>query len=172
MSKMLKERILILVVVITALLSCLAIGLTSAKYYSEITGTATIQTASFNVSVDGNPTDFSLSEENATASFDFSVESTSQVAVAYDVVITLPETLSTVGLITFSVNLKNTEEQAKTVNTNISDLVYTIVGAGSFTANGGTNEHTLTVTANDFSNDIDLTDIQIQVVATQVKPTA
>ncbi len=164
MLKMLKKRTLSLVIIIMALLSCLAIGLTGAKYLSQFKGTATMQTAKFDVSVVGEPTNFVLSQQNDTASFNFTVKSASEVQVSYDVVITLPEALISADIVTFKIG----ENVASPDSTG---LVYTIANVGSFTANGGSNDHALTVTANDFTYEINLIGIKIEVVATQVQPT-
>ncbi len=98
MRKMLRKQTLVLVVIITALLSCLAVGITSAKYYSEFTGSGSTQVAKWYVNMESEATtmNFNGSDYNGeieVMSYDFTITSNSEVAVNYVVNITFDKEL-------------------------------------------------------------------------------
>ncbi len=169
MPKFIKKQTVILVVLITALLSCLGVALTSAKYSSQISGTATVQTAKFDVFVSGEPTNFSLNAYNDTGYFEFKVISNSEVALSYEVVLTLPTDVTLPDGVSFTLTVGETT-LTPTSNAN----VYTFSNASvlAFSASGGTIEHTLTVKSNNFTSDVNIQGIKIDVVATQTQPNA
>ncbi len=163
MTKILKKQIIILVVIITALLSCLGVALTSAKYYTGFTGSATMQVASFGITVTGELKDFAFTDENKSIDFEFEVQSASEVAISYDVVITLPTGKALPSGVTFSIGNKSAQPDS-------TGLIYTIANVGELAGKGEKNTHIFTASATEFGTEIALSGIKIDVVATQKSP--
>ncbi len=157
-------RILVAATLVTTLLACLAVGV-YARFFSTASGSDAARVARFDVSAVfmGTDTDFSLSEgaDTSTVSYPFSVTSNSEVAVSYDVVLTLPFVLP--NGITFTI-----DGVAPTPNE--EGVIYTFSNIGTITAIGGTNFHTLVITATEFSVEKTLDDIKVEIIASQVQP--
>ncbi len=140
-------------------LSCILFSSVWGKYFTQGEGSDGGRVARFDVSASftGASLDFMLSEDAGTATYPFSVTSNSEVAVAYDVVLTLPSALS--GGVSFAIG-----SVAPTAN----GLVYTFSNVGTIQAGGGTNTHELVITATDFSEDATISGVQVEIVATQI----
>ncbi len=161
-------RIFLFGTLLFALLGGYAVG-AFARYRSSVWSADRARVAKFDVSavctLEATDLEFALSSESPTASYPFSVTSESEVALSYDVVVTLPSPLPSY------ISLTIPSADGETLTPTSSDgLRYTFSNVGSFTASGGTNTHTLTVCAANFDNDVSLSDVQVQVVATQTAP--
>ncbi len=167
MTKRRSFRLITLAVVVAAFLTCALVGTTVAKFMSGYSVSAGASTAKFDISVSGEPEDLSLTREADEASFTFSVTSTSEVAVTYDVILTLPEDLPSGVTLTLTVG-------NQTIEPTVSGRSYTFRNADvlKFSASGGTNSHVLKVKAEAqaFSADVSMEDIGIRVEATQARP--
>ncbi len=164
MLKLFKMKTVILVVIITALLSCLAINLTSAKYYSEIIGSSSTQTAAFDVTArfTDSITDITLEEGDTTSykELNFMVNGNSDVKISYDVVITLTSALPS------SVILTVDGQEYKSVSNN----KYTFAG-GEIAPNDTLDKpHKLKIEATVFTDTLQIEGISVSVIATQVQP--
>ncbi len=96
------------------LLSCMLFSGVWGRYFSQADGSDGGRVAKFDVSAafTGSIADFTLSEDAKTVSYPFSVTSNSEVAVSYDVVLTLPSTLPSgisfsIGSATLTVSVAN-----------------------------------------------------------------
>ncbi len=163
-----KKRVGLLAMVVAILLGSFAIGATAAKFLSEWKGAGSISVAQWDVTAKftGESTDFILADREGerTAEYPFTVTSKSQVALSYDVVITLPTALPNSAIIAFAI--KDNDSKPK-----VSGNVYTFSDVGTFTAQGGTNEHILIITATDFWYAINQEGVEVEIVAEQVDPT-
>ncbi len=166
----------ILVVIITALLSCLAIGLTSAKYHSEFTGAGSAQAAKWEVKgkfVFPTSSEDKLSLSDRSQGYVIKVESNSDVDVEYDIVITFSHILFK-GVV---IELIDTDTgDVKTLTSNGSQKTFTFSNVGILTSTKSTaNYEIFFFVASDASTDdgIMVKDytVDISVKTEQAKPT-
>ncbi len=154
---------------VVATLSCMCVVGVFARYKEEMSGNVTVGIAKFEIQVTKCPTEIALTEKRQTADFEFTVKSNSEVEVSYSVVLTLPPQSALPQDVTFMLSIN--EEIIHCTN---SENVYTFADTSllQFAANDN-NMHALrlTVNATDFSRDVTITDVRIDVVATQVQPT-
>ncbi len=165
------KRIIPLCVLISAFIfTTLIFSTTYAKFITEKSLHGSVHVAKWDVTANSNATEspaFTLnnySESNKTADYIFSVNSSSEVAVSYDVVITLQQAL-TENCVSFIME----DMDGKSVTATTEDgKIYTFSNIGTFTADGGTRTHALTIQANDFTNRVNRSGITVKVVARQV----
>ncbi len=133
-----------------------------AKFSATAFGEDSARVAKWDVSIEftGEKSDFALVNKDGqkTAEYTFAVTSKSEVALSYDVIITLPEALP--DTVTFKI-------EDATLTKSDADRVYTFTNVGSFAADGGTNSHTLEITSDFMHDSIALKGITVDVVATQ-----
>ncbi len=145
-----------------ALVITLSYSGTLAKYASQFNGSAAGTIAKFEMSVNftGVTTNFSLEDKEGKRSgeYTFSVTSNSDVPVSYNVVVTLKEALP--DTITLSID-------GSELSISENGLVYTFYGVGEFSDKGGTNNHTLLISASDFYTKLNQSGITVQVIAEQ-----
>lgn len=115
-------------------------GVTFSGYIAKTTGGDDARTAKYDVSVSSISGEALTLAPDTPASYTFSVTSSSEVAVEYDLVISLPNALPE-GVV---LSLKRGDTP---VTVAVDGTVYTVLGAGEFTALGGTHTYTLTFTA-------------------------
>ncbi len=165
MEKNRKKRIGLAAIALTTLFSCFTIGATTARYYSEMTGTGSVTIAKFSIlaeSSNGTPSfDFA---EGATTSADykFTVTNDGDVLVIYDVLVELPSALPDGVTITFAIDGYDGEAQ-------VSGFTYTFENVGRLESKA-TATHTLTVSTESFTEDVSLEGVTVYVIATQVQP--
>ncbi len=154
------------------LLCCLVVITTSmtgniyAKFVASESAADSARVAKFDVSVSNTygetPSEIKLATGATTASYSFTVTSNSEVAVKYDVVV------SWTGEWPTNVTLALDDGSA----VQPTGTSHTFVDAGSFTVSdaGATNtkEHNLTLAATVFGEPVNLTGIQVDVVASQI----
>ncbi len=155
--------------IFAAILSCYAISATAASYYSAKTGGSGVGIAKWDVSVEFmGENDFTLidSEGKRTAEYFFSVTSKSEVALSYEIVLTMPKAIPD-GL---SFIIKDINDGDILPSISEDGLTYTFVNADDFrfSANGGKNEHTLEISTDFTHNSIALEDIEVRVIASQL----
>ncbi len=143
---------------ITSFLCVYIVGV-FARYGTSGWGADGARVAKFNVSTfvrEGQESNLSLSTGTPSATYSFTVKSGSEVAVEYDVVLKFPQILPD--------GIKLTLD-GKTPS--VQDTIYTFENVGTFSANGGEKEHTLTITS-DLIYRVSQSGITVQVVARQI----
>ncbi len=170
-----KRRILKLAngVCIICIISCILLSsyLASdvwARYFTVVSGSGSVSVAKWDVATsvaEGQSTAFSLSNGSESATYSFAVTSRGEVALEYDVVLIFPEALTDPACISFI--MQDMDGNSVTASTE-DGKVYTFSNIGTFTANGGMNNHTLTIRANNFIYRINQSEIVVKIVARQV----
>ncbi len=178
MEKDRKKRIGLAAIVLTALLSCLAIGATGARYYSETKGTGSVGIAKFEIKLVEvqNPTtemSFNSSGEcvtTETLGYTFSFTSSSDVALDYSVKFTFTTPLPA------NVRLWIDDKEEDAISGNGTDTVYTFSGF-ECAIGESTKTHTLSVAVDYVENDklIDFTtfnsSVSVDIIVEQKMPT-
>lgn len=132
-----------------------------ARYSTTVTASDSARVAGYQISVSSSSgNDITLSTESP-ASYTFSVASASEVAVEYDLIITLPKALP--GGVSLSLTQGETGIALTPENN-----TYTATKAGTFSAQGGAHEYTLTFTATQPVGADTLESISVRVDARQV----
>lgn len=129
-------------------------GVTIAKYMTTTTNSAAARVAAFSVSassdtpVDPQSAILDCAAQTPQISYNLTVSSESEVAVKYDVVITLSQPLVGVSM--------TLDGKSPTIN----GAVYTFRDVGQIAPAGGNNDHTLVLSAD---ADIILSDMETQI---------
>ncbi len=97
MQKDRKKRVGLLAVMLTALLSCFAIGATTARYYSEMQGSDKVAVAKFDIKVDGatDPILVDVKTDTVIKDYRLTVSNHSEVAVNCKIKVTTSKALPT-----------------------------------------------------------------------------
>ncbi len=158
------SRSIIFITIMITLLTCCVFGV-FARYTTTISGTATLKVAKWDVSVEftGEKTDFTLIDKDGqeTAEYIFTVTNNSDVALTYDVVLTLPKKLPE------GITLEIGDSLLTKTN---NDLTYTFSNVGIVDVGGKPNNHTLKISSDFKHNSIKIEGIKVSVIATQVAP--
>ncbi len=160
------SRSIIFATLITTVLTCCVIG-GFARYGTSLFGTDAVKVAKWDVSVDYSTaaTNFTLEDVDGkrTAEYSFTVISESEVALSYDIVVTLPTALPNPDCVSFTIGGKS--------QSSISEgRIYTFLEVGEFDANGGSREHILKIEVTDFCYAVAQSGITVEVVARQASP--
>ncbi len=147
-------------------------GRTYAHYNAQNSATGTITIASWNVTAafTGENTEFTISE-GETTTYPFTVKSSSEVALSYDVILTLPDgTEDLTDIVSFVV--VDADDESKSTSATVDGLVYTFADVGRFNASADEQEkqHELSITAISGDEEIALSGIEVKVIASQIQP--
>lgn len=132
-----------------------------ARYTTTASSGDGAKVAKYHITVDSASDNAVTLAPDVPASYSFSVTSSSEVAVAYDLVITLPKKLPD------GISLSLTKGENTDVLTS-GNGIYTVTDAGNFGAQGGTDTYTLTFTAEQPIGADKLEGIAIRVDARQM----
>ncbi len=144
-------------------LSGLFVTSVQGRFHTSSEGDDGARVASFKVSASyigeaASPI-FTLTEDEATATYPFSVTSESEVTVSYDVILTAPSELPE-GL-TLLVDERSASATEGTT------YIFRKVGTIDPNTDGKTNAHQLKITATNFSNAAILDGFQVRVIISQ-----
>lgn len=151
-------------------------GASVAGYRTENSGDDSARVARFNIeaseAAEQTTTAFTLTAENNTASYSFTVANGSdanvtETAVSYDVVVKVPDGKTMPNGVT--VSLKNGTNDISRKTDETGNTVYTFPHAGIFeAANPAEQTLTLTFTAGTGASSGNVSGISVDVVATQI----
>ena len=144
-------------------------GASVAGYKTESSGDDSARVARFEVTaapVEGQSTEFKLNSTTKSGSYSFTVTNGSETAVSYDVVVTVPDGKSLPNGVTVSLKNVDTDVSRKDGETG---RVYTFPNAGRFEAASSAEQTlTLTFTAGTDASSGSVSNISVDVVATQI----
>ena len=150
-------------------------GASVAGYKTESSGENSAHVAQFNIeaaqAAEQTTTAFTLTAENRTASYSFTVtngsgDNVTETAVSYDVVVTVPDGMPN-GVDVSLKNAAGSDVSRKTGET--GNTMYTFPNAGIFKAASPAEQTlTLTFTAGDGASSGSVSGISVDVVATQI----
>lgn len=132
-----------------------------ARYTTTVTASDSARVAKYQISVASSTANSLALVQDTDVAYTFSVSSSSEVSVEYDLIVTLPKALPS-GV---TISLEKGEEAI--THTQVNN-VYTAINAGTFTPQGGTHNYSLVFTATQPIGADALEGISIQVNARQV----
>ncbi len=145
------------------LLSAYLVSDVWGRYFSGTSGGDGARVARFDVSAEstmGDVIDLSFSENDPSVQYPYSITNNSEVAISYDIILTLPSVPDVPFNISFKVGDVSAEE--------IEDNVYCLKKVETIPANSGKQERKLEITTTNFDNGVDLKNIQVKIIISQV----
>lgn len=165
MSDMRKPHVIVLrtaaVLLILVMLSISMVAGRYARYTTTATASDSARAAKYHIAIDPGADDSITLSPDSPASYTFSVTSSSEVAVEYDLRILLPQALPD------GIEISLTRDATAIALTSESNQ-YTAVNAGTFSPQGGTHTYTLTFAATKPIGAETMSGISIGVDARQV----